>query len=77
MLKTKTVDKETATSLQFVFISFIPLINYIIGVWFGSGGLYISLIMILVLSAYKLTIRGSLTVSAAWLAFYKHHMRHI
>lgn len=70
MLKTKTVDKETATSLQFVFISFIPLINYIIGVWFGSGGLYISLIMILVLSAYKLTIRGSLTVSAAWLAFF-------
>jgi hypothetical protein len=70
MARTKRLDKETATSLQFVFITFIPLINYIVGVWLGSGGLYVSLVMVLALSAYKLTKRDSVKVSPVWLAFF-------
>lgn len=70
MARIKRLDKETATSLQFVFITFIPLINYIVGVWLGSGGLYVSLVMVLALSAYKLTKRDSVKVSPVWLAFF-------
>ena len=70
MLITKGLNKETATSLQYLIITLIPLINYIVGVWLGSGGLYISLIMILILSLYKLTKKESLIVSPSWLVYF-------
>ena len=70
MIKIKTLDKETATSLQYVFITFIPLINYIFGVWFGSGGLYFSLMMILFLTVYKISKRISIKSSALWMIYF-------
>ena len=65
----KRLDIETATCLQYVFIAFIPLVNYIIGVWFGSGGLYLSLIIVFSLTLYKILKRDPLKVTPLWIVY--------